>query len=147
MTTILPATTVTAAVTLAGATQFQWKGHPGRATPSHLAAQFNFVYGSGGTTLDVYLQTSFDSGSTWTDIANFHVTTSSLRKLINLSATTPVTTSVTPTDGTMTANTAQDGLIGPIIRVKWGSSGTYAGGTTIQVDVTSDLHLAPYPGN
>ena len=74
---------------------------------------------------------------TWTDIANFHFTTASARKIINLSSLTPVTTQVTPTDGTMAANTAQDSLIGSQIRVKYGSSGTYAGGTTIEIDVIS----------
>lgn len=38
----------------------------------------------------------------------------------------------------MTANTAQDGVLGPKFRVKYQSTGTYAGGTTIEIDVASD---------
>jgi hypothetical protein len=40
-------------------------------------------------------------------------------------------------DGTLTANTAKDGVIGNWIRVKYTTLGTYAGGTTIQIDVAS----------
>jgi hypothetical protein len=106
--------------------------------PRDLKAQLNFTYGSGGTSIDVYLQTSLDGGLTWTDIAEFHVTTSSLRHGVNLTAQTPVTTQVALTDGGMAANTCQDGILGPLFRCKLLSTGTYAGGTTIAVDVQSD---------
>lgn len=36
-----------------------------------LIAQCVFVYGSGGTQADFFLQTSFDAGTTWTDVAAF----------------------------------------------------------------------------
>jgi hypothetical protein len=130
---ILPATTITNAIAtpaLSSTVQFN-------APPRNLCAQFNFVYGSGGTTADAYLQTSIDGGQTWIDIANFHVTTASARKVINLNSQTPETTQVTPTDGSMTANTAQDGILGPLFRVKYQSSGTYAGNTTLQVDIAA----------
>jgi hypothetical protein len=32
----------------------------------------SFVYGSGGTSVDVWTQTSLDGGSTWIDVCNFH---------------------------------------------------------------------------
>lgn len=108
------------------------------AAPRNLVCQANFVYGSGGTTADAYLQTSLDGGATWTDIANFHFTTSTARKIINLNAQTAVTSQVTPTDGSMTANTAQDGVLGPLFRVKYQSTGTYAGGTTLRLDISCD---------
>lgn len=108
------------------------------AAPRNLAVQFTFAYGSGGASVDAWLQTSLDGGLTWLDIANFHGTTASARKAINLNAQTAVTTQVTPTDGSMTANTVQDGLLGPQFRVKYGSSGTYAGSTTLAVDIQSD---------
>ena len=114
------------------------------AAPRNLAVQFNFAYGSGGTSADVYLQTSLDSGNTWTDIANFHVTTSAARKAINLNAQTPVTTQVALTDGSISANTAQDGLLGPQFRCKYTIVGTYAGATTLTVDVQSDT-LPAFP--
>jgi hypothetical protein len=107
------------------------------AQPRNLTAQFNFTYGSGGTSIDAYLQVSLDGGLTATDVANFHVTTSSVRKAVNLNAQTPEATQVVLTDGSMTANTAQDGILGPLIRVKYQSSGTYAA-STLTVDVQSD---------
>lgn len=105
--------------------------------PRNLTAQFNFSYGSSGTSFDAYLQVSLDGGVTATDIANFHVTTSSIRKAINLNAQTPETTQVALTDGSMSANTAQDGILAPLIRVKYQSSGTYVG-TTAALDIQSD---------
>lgn len=132
---ILPTTPIAAAISSAvvsGTLQLS-------AAPRNLTVQANFIYGSGGTTVDAYLQTSLDGGTTWTDIANFHFTTASARKIINLNSQTPETTQITPTDGSMTANTAQDGILGLMFRVKYQSSGTYAGTTTLRIDVANDL--------
>lgn len=98
-----------------------------------LAIYFNFTYGSGGTSVDAYVQTSFDEGTTWVDIAEFSGTTSSAKRIYNLSALTPVTTIYTPTDGSMSANTSKDGVLGHMLRVKFTSVGTYAGTSTMQV--------------
>jgi hypothetical protein len=62
--------------------------------------------------IDVWVQTSNDGGTNWTDIANFHWAPSGSRLLFNLSSATPVTTQYTPTDGTLTANACRDGLLG-----------------------------------
>lgn len=105
--------------------------------PSSIAVQAKFTYGSGGTTVDAYLQTSIDGGLTWVDIAQFHFTTSSARFLFNLNSQTPVTTEYTATDGTLGANTAKDGIVGPIYQVKLASTGTYAGNTTLAIDVSA----------
>jgi hypothetical protein len=123
--------TLTAAIGTAKVTEtFKLNG-----APRNLTAQFNLIYGSGGATVDAYLQTSLDGGTTWIDIINFHGTTAAATKVYNLNSQTPVTTAVAPTDGTMTANTSQDGILGPIYRVKYKSSGTYAA-TTLAIDVT-----------
>ena len=98
--------------------------------------QCNFVYGSGGTSADLWVQTSVDGGTTWTDIAECGFTTSSVRKLYNLSGLTPVTTVYPATDGTLAANTAKDGILGTWYRAKWTTVGTYAG-TTLTVDVVA----------
>lgn len=103
------------------------------ARAKSLALQCNFTYGSGGTSAKVWVQTSFDNGNTWVDIANFAHTTTSLNRVYNLSALTPLTTVYTVTDGTLADNTAKDGLIGNLLRVKFTSTGTYADGTTVQV--------------
>lgn len=87
--------------------------------PDSLIIQGNLTCGSGGTTIDVWVQTCIDGGSNWTDIANFHWTTAGSRLLFNLSSATLVTTIYTPTDGTLAANTAKDGLLGNMYRAKW----------------------------
>lgn len=95
----------------------------------------NFTYGSGGTTAKVWVQTSFDGGTTWVDIACFAHTTSSLRRCANLSSNTAVTTIYTATDGSLADDTVKDGLIGERLRVKFTSTGTYAGSSTMKVHV------------
>lgn len=111
-------------------------------TPRSAVIQAAFTYGSGGTSADAWIQTSVDGGVTWTDICNFHFTTSSARFVFNLSALTPVTTEYTPTDGTLAANTAKDGILGPIYRAKVTTVGTYAA-TTLRVDLSLNGVLAP----
>jgi hypothetical protein len=143
---LLPATTITSAISPAVVTP--WVALNG--TPRNLTVQANFAYGSGGTSVDCYVQTSLDGKATATDIANFHFTTASARNGCNISTTspagTPLSSSTAPdkqtpnlalTDGAMSSNTAQDGILGPYVRVKYQSSGTYAGSTTLQVDVHS----------
>jgi hypothetical protein len=111
--------------------------------PRNLCVQGNFTYGSGGTSADAWVQTSVDGGTTWTDVCNFHFTTASARFLFNLSSLTPVTTEYTPTDGTLAANTAKDGIVGSRLRVKYTTVGTYAGGTALAVDVATARMVSP----
>jgi hypothetical protein len=92
-----------------------------------------FAYGSSGTSCKVWIQTTLDEGQTWLDIANFAFTTSSATKVINLSGLTPVTTAITPTDGSMADNTVQDGILGSALRAKITTTGTYAGSTSLSV--------------
>lgn len=105
----------------------------GLARAKSLGIYINFDYGSGGTSVDVYVQTSFDGGTTWMDIAQYSGTTSDQKRAYNLSALTPVTSIYTPIDGSMTANTCKDGFIGDQLRVKFTSVGTYGTSTTMQV--------------
>jgi len=130
-TTLIKAT-ITAAVTAAVSSPLQ--ANPSSDGPASATIQGTFTYGSGGTTADAWVQTSLDGGATWTDVANFHYTTASARFLFNVSSLTPVTTEYTPTDGSLAANTAKDGIFGSQWRVKYTTTGTYAG-TTLQVDI------------
>lgn len=123
--------TITAAVTAQTTAAFQFTR--GQVPPS-ITVQCKFTYGSGGTSADVWVQTSLD-GAAWTDVANCRFTTSSARVVYNLSALTPVTTQYVATDGTLAANTAKDGIIGPSFRLKYTTVGTYAGATTLAVDI------------
>jgi hypothetical protein len=108
-----------------------------QANPGNVTAQAKFTYGSGGTSVNAYLQTSLDGGTTWIDIANWSLTTASATSVYSLSPATPVTTAYVPTDGTLGANTSKDGIQGNLFRVKWTSVGTYAG-TTLRVDMVRD---------
>jgi len=56
---------------------------------------------------------------------------------VPLSAAGGSKTFVTPTDGSMASNTAQDGVLGSQYRVKYASAGTYTGATSLEVDVVS----------
>jgi hypothetical protein len=98
--------------------------------------QGNFIYGSGGTSVDAWVQTSIDGGATWCDVANFHFVLASLRQIANLSSLTPVAP-YTPTDGTLAANTVKDGLIGDRWRVKYTSVGTFGGNTQLMIDLSA----------
>jgi hypothetical protein len=134
--TYMPATLLLMSETITAAQSASTKtAVAGLARAKSLAIQYNFTYGSGGTSFTAWVQTSFDGGTTWVDIANCAGTTSSIRRCYNLTSNTAVTTIYTPTDGTLTDNTAKDGLIGDQLRVKFTSVGTYAGSTTMVVSV------------
>jgi hypothetical protein len=96
-----------------------------------LTVALRFVYGSGGTNAKAYVQTSFDDGTTWVDIACVLFETANETRLLNFSGLTPKTTQVTPTDGSLSDDTAVDGLLGDQVRVKVVSTGTYAGSTLL----------------
>jgi hypothetical protein len=133
---------VTTAVTAALSPMLQVRSQS--ALPTNMVLQGTFTYGSGGTSADAWVQTSLDGGTTWTDVANFHFTTASARFIYNLSSATSFTTEYIPTDGTLTANTAHDGIIGPLWRVKYTTVGVYAGSTTLRVDAfTNGLTASP----
>lgn len=88
-----------------------------------------FDWGSSGTELDLYLQTSLDGGVTWIDIANHHFTTSDASKVSAVREATALAAGATPTDGTLADNTIVDGLIGDRLRIKMIVTGTYASST------------------
>jgi hypothetical protein len=113
--------------------------------PRNLTLEAELVYGgAGGTSVDAYVQTSLDGGASWIDIAEFHFTTSSANAVFNLNAQTPVTTQYTPTSGSLTANTAKDGILGPRFQILVNSTGTYGAGTMLAVYAASiDLPAIP----
>lgn len=102
-----------------------------------LTAQFRLAYGSGGTSIKAYLQTSLDQETTPVDIACVVFGTASEVAALNFSALTPKLTQVTPSDGALSDDTAVDGIIGDRFRMKLVSVGTYAGSTVVSVRVCS----------
>jgi hypothetical protein len=125
--TIPITTAVTAAVTGAASV--------GTISAVSATIQTNFIYGSGGTTFSVWVQTSIDGGTTWIDVCNMSGTTASKLRVQVVSTRTPITTPYTVTDGTLTADTCHDGIVGPIWRTKLTTTGTYAGNTSLAVDI------------
>lgn len=91
------------------------------------------AYGSGGTTVRAYIQTSLDQGQTWIDVVSILFGTTSEAQVVNLSGLTPKTTAATPTDGSLTDDTCVDGVLGDRLRLKVVSAGTYAGPTVLTV--------------
>jgi hypothetical protein len=100
--------------------------------PTYLAVQSDFVRTSGGTSLNVYVQVALDEGEIWTDIMNFSFTTTTGRRVSAVTLDTVLAPAVTPTDGTLTANTILSGLLGNRLRIKTVIVGTYVG--TLAVD-------------
>lgn len=126
---LLPATTITGATTVTGDV-FVF----GPRIPEGVSFESIFAWGSGGTTAKTYLQTSLDGGLTWFDIASQAFATAIASKVSAVStAIAPGTQAFTPTDGSLTDNTVNNGVLGDRIRVKLVTTGTYAGGTTMAV--------------
>jgi hypothetical protein len=98
-----------------------------------VALRADFSYGSGGISLTAWIQSTPDGGATWFDVACFAFATANKSRVVNLSALTPVTMLATPGDAVLANDTAIDGLLGDQLRVKYTSTGTYAGGTTLNI--------------
>jgi len=93
-----------------------------------------FLYGAGGTDAIARVQTSVDGGLSWIDIVALGFLTAASTKV------SAVTTGIAPgsqasvyTDGTMTVNTVLQGVLGDRIRVKYVTTGTYTGATSLAV--------------
>ncbi len=87
----------------------------------------------GGTTAKAWVQTSFDGGTTWMDIANFAFTTSTATRLFHLTPVA-VTSIATPGDAALADNTAVNGFLGDRVRVKLTTTGTYTGASTFVIN-------------
>lgn len=102
----------------------------GRA--ASLALYCAFVRAAGGTTAKAWVQTSFNDGVTWVDIASFAFTTTNAIRFYHLTAAA-VTSIATPTDGTLADNTSVNGLLGSTFRVKITTVGTYSGASSFKI--------------
>ena len=121
---------ITTAVTAQTTTALQLRDGPAET----MSLQANFTYGSGGSTVSAWVQTSFDGGATWCDAANFSFTTSSSKSVMNVTSLTVIGTPLSVSDGSLASNTSPGSLIGYLWRVKYTTTGTYAGGTTLRID-------------
>lgn len=108
---------------------------PGFGEPIGVELDAHFTYGSGGTSVDAYVQTSTDGGATWWDIANFHFTTATANTYQNLVGSTAVNASANLANLSIAANTSINGLLGDRYRVVMTTVGTYAN-TTLAINIT-----------
>ena len=99
--------------------------------------EFQFLYGQGGASCDGYLQVSFDGGANYRDVAHAAFSTAPAIKTFNVSGLTPHIAPITPTDGALEADSAVDGMLGPVWRLKTVSTGTYGGSTQLVVRLTA----------
>ena len=97
--------------------------------------QSTFVRAGGGTTTDVFIQTSLDNGSTWIDIMQFALATTTATRVSAVRSSIALSANVTPTDGALTDNTILDGLIGDRLRAKTVVVGTYSGASSLALNV------------
>lgn len=139
--TTLCSLTLTAALTAVAQT-------PNPLIPSILGAlvlvlQAKFVYGSGGTSAKVWIQTSLDGGVSWFDIANFAFAQASLSKLhvITFTPATPFVAGTAPGAQALADNTILPGIMGDRFRAVVTTVGVYAGGTTLVVDMVAKAGL------
>jgi len=102
---------------------------------NHLALLAKFDYGSGGTSVKAYVQTSLDGGETWVDIACFTFATADASKVLTLNRVASIAASYTPLDSALGDDTAKDGILGDVLQVKLVTTGTYAA-TTLKVYAT-----------
>lgn len=101
-----------------------------------LTTQFRFSYGSGGTSVRAYLQTSLDQGATPIDISCAVFGTASSVNVVNLSGLTPMMSiwgDGFPADGALADSTIIDGILGDRFRIKLVSTGVYAASTVLSV--------------
>ncbi len=98
---------------------------------NYLAVEAIFLYGAGGTTAKAYVQTSLDGGTTWFDIMCFSFTTAAASKISAVVCSTALAAVVVPGDGALTNDTILSGLLGNMLRVKYVTTGTYTGATSL----------------
>lgn len=129
---LLAPTVITTAVT--GVVSTGTVVAPVLAGMTYLVALGKFVYGSGGTTAKFWIQTSYDQGATWNDIINFPFTTASATKVSAVTAyLAPAAQAGAQTDATLADNSVVNGLLGDRVRVKYTTTGTYGGSTTVSI--------------
>lgn len=84
---------------------------------------------TGGSTISAWVQTSFDGGTTWLDIALFTFTTSAAKKWCVLQT---VAAKAVASYAALAAEGVNDGLLGDRLRVVLTTTGTYTN-TTISL--------------
>lgn len=107
---------------------------------NYLGAEAQFVRAAGGTTLKVYIQTSFDGGLTWVDVICIAFATTTANKMSAVSTSIPSATpviAIAASDGALADDATVQGILGTLVRAKVIVAGTYTGASTIRVDIVA----------
>lgn len=93
---------------------------------SSVTLEVAFGYGSGGSTAKAWVQTSFDGGTTWRDIALFEFTTASAVKFATLQTNS---SKAVTAYAALSAEGVNDNILGDRLRAVVTTTGTYANST------------------
>lgn len=85
-----------------------------------------FQYGSAGATCSAVVQTTFDGGTVWWDIARFDFTTATRRAVCNLEG---LLSKAITTYSALASEGVNDGVLGGSLRCVVTSTGTYINST------------------
>ena len=98
-----------------------------------ITCEANFVYSGGGTTAKVFIQTTFGNDD-WFDVMCFQFTTASARKFLSINGNQSIASDyLACAVGTMSVDTAVEGIIGNKLRAQVVTTGTYTGTNTLDV--------------
>jgi hypothetical protein len=92
-----------------------------------LALQVRFMYGSGGTSILAYVQSSLDQGNTAYDVASLIFGTTSRNTVLAISQTTSAV--IVPVDAAGEAEGVVAAIFGDRLRLKIVVTGTFSGTT------------------
>lgn len=98
---------------------------------SALSLYARLAWGSGGTSIKIDCETSFDDGATWLAFARFAFTTANASRIFTVSGLTQILSAYTPI--VLTDDTAIGGVLGDRVRATVTTLGTYAGNTLLDV--------------
>ncbi|SRR5579883_913896 len=99
---------------------------------SGASLQVRLSGGTGGSTINVFIQTSIDQGQSWFDVANVSFATTPGVQVLNLSGLDKAVP-VTPGNLTLSSGTILDGPLGDRLQAVVISTGTYGAGTLVSV--------------
>ncbi|MEN6605920.1 MAG: hypothetical protein ABFD60_01655 [Bryobacteraceae bacterium] len=129
---LLPELTITTAVNATAGTVFS-----GLAGIKYLIVYAKMKVGTGGSSIKAYVQTSLDGGATWIDIMSFAFANTAGTKVSAVSMAVALAAATVASDGALTDDTIVNGLLGDRIRVKYVTTGTYSGGTSLTVSAVA----------
>ncbi len=104
-----------------------WPAYNNLGAAQHVAAQAKFTYGSAGVgaSAKFYLQSSLDDGLTWFDVICFAFANQSKRMIAAASLGMEEANPEAVEDGELADNTARQGVLGDVFRVKFVIDGDY----------------------